>query len=288
MGLATVEGSQLFYEQRGDGQSILLIHPAGGTASTWGRAADDLARVGRVLAYDRRGYARSGGEPVRSIPRHTADAVAILEALHAAPAVVVGQSVGATIAIDLAMRRPDLVRTVIACESPWRAWRHPNASALATLARMEWLARRGRDADAAEMFLRWAYTYRDGGSAWDAFPEEWRRTARENAKATVADVRIAIGDYPSPKELARISSPVVCAYGARGSDAMSRIARALARSIPTARLREIEAAGHATAFDAPVGFVQVIVDAIGTSRAHEAGGLRQPIAADTRPRADTS
>ena len=276
MGLARVEGGQLFYEEKGGGVPILLIHPAGGTASTWGCAADDLARVGRVVAYDRRGYARSGGGPVHSIPAHTADAAAILEALEATPAVVVGQSVGATIAIDLAMRRPDLVRTVIACESPWRAWRHPSASALATLARMELLARRGRHADAAAMFLRWAYTYRDGGSAWDAFPEEWRRTARENAKATLADVRIAIGDYPSPRKLATIVSPVVCTYGARGSDAMSRIARSLARSIPTARLREIEGAGHATAFDSPTGFVQVIVDAIGAGiapsrRAQEAG-----------------
>lgn len=268
-GGAKAQACELYYEEKGDGVPILLIHPAGGTASTWGSVVDDLARVGRVIAYDRRGYARSGGEPVHSIPKHTADAAALLETREAAPAVVVGLSVGATIAIDLALRRPDLVRTVIAYESPWRATRHPrhlSASGLKMLARFWWLAWRGRDADAAATFLRWAHTYREGGSAWDAFPEEWRRAARQNARATIADVWIAVGDYPDPKALARIETPVVCAYGARSHDIMATIAHSLASAIPTATVREIEGAGHAVAFDAPAELVQVDIEGIRSPR----------------------
>jgi hypothetical protein len=40
---------------------------------------------------------------------------------------------------------------------------------------MQWLAWRGRYGEAAETLLRWVYSYRDGGSAWDAFPEAWRQ-----------------------------------------------------------------------------------------------------------------
>jgi len=43
----------------------------------------DLAGVGRVIAYDRRGYRRSGGEVVRSASEHAVDAAAVLEALEA-------------------------------------------------------------------------------------------------------------------------------------------------------------------------------------------------------------
>ena len=85
-------GCGLYHEEAGEGVPILLIHPAGATASTWGPAAGELARIGRVIAYDRRGYARSDGEPVRKMSTHTTDAAAILESLHAAPAVVVGTS----------------------------------------------------------------------------------------------------------------------------------------------------------------------------------------------------
>jgi 3-oxoadipate enol-lactonase len=74
-------GFDLYYEQEGEGVPILLIPPAGSTASTWGSATQELARIRHVIVYDRRGYARSGGNPVRSISTHTADAAAVLESL---------------------------------------------------------------------------------------------------------------------------------------------------------------------------------------------------------------
>jgi pimeloyl-ACP methyl ester carboxylesterase len=69
MGFIKVRGSNLYYEDKGDGYyedkgdgpPILLIPPSGSTASTWGTLVGDLAGVGRVIAYDRRGYSRSGG-----------------------------------------------------------------------------------------------------------------------------------------------------------------------------------------------------------------------------------
>jgi pimeloyl-ACP methyl ester carboxylesterase len=73
------DGCDLYYQEAGQGVPILLIPPAGATASTWGRLTEELTRIGRVIAYDRRGYARTGGEPVRLISTHTGDAAAILE-----------------------------------------------------------------------------------------------------------------------------------------------------------------------------------------------------------------
>lgn len=257
----------LHYEDAGDGVPILLIHPSGATASTWGAVTEELTRIGRLITYDRRGYARSGGEPVRTMFAHTADAAALLEHLRTPPAVVVGTSAGASIAVDLAVRRPDLVRAVVSHEAAWRVTRHlPTAPQAAALARVGALALRGRHADATETLLRFVYTYRDGGSAWDAFPEEWRRIARENGRAALADFRNSVGNYPSPADLATVEVPVVCSYGARSADAMFRLTRALAAAIPTARMRRIEGAGHAAPFDAPSNFVQLVASAI-TSRA---------------------
>jgi CoA binding protein len=65
--------------------------------------------------YDRRGYSRSGGEVARSAAEHSCDAAAVLEALEARPSVLVGTSAGATIALDLAVRWPDLVRAMREC-----------------------------------------------------------------------------------------------------------------------------------------------------------------------------
>ena len=258
-----VSSDALYYEEAGEGVPILLIHPSGSTASTWGSAADELAGVGRVIAYDRRGYGRSLGAAPRSMSTHTADAASLLEHLSAWPAVAVGTSSGAGIAVDLAVRRPDLVKAVVAHEFPWRALRQlPTASELAALATIGSLALRRRPIDATEALLRFAYSYRDGGSAWDAFPEEWREVARENAGATLADFLNSVGDYPTATDLASVEVPVVCSYGARSPDSMARRIRSLSRAIPGARLHRIEGAGHSAPFDATAHFVELIADAV--------------------------
>ena len=256
-------GCDLYYEEAGEGVPILLVPPAGSTASTWGEVADDLAGIARVIVYDRRGYARSGGAPPHRVSTHTADAAALLERVAAGPAVVVGTSAGAAIAIDLAVRRPDLVRVVISHEFPWRFTRHlPTSSQFKGLLEIGSLALRHRQADAAEALLRNAYRYRDGGTAWDAFPEEWRRIARDNARAALVDFVNSIGAYPSRTDLATVKVPVVCSYGDRSPTNMLGLTRRLAAAIPTARTHCIEGAGHAAPFDATTNFVQLVSDSV--------------------------
>jgi pimeloyl-ACP methyl ester carboxylesterase len=271
MAFVKARGNSFYYQEQGEGPPILLIPPAGATASTWGTLAGDLARAGRVIAYDRRGYTRSGGEVVRSAAEHTRDAGAILDALAAESAVLVGTSAGATIAIDLAVRRPDRVRAVVVHEAAWRALRHPDASGLRTLARMQWLAWRGRYPDAAETLLRWVYCYRDGGSAWDAFPEAWRQTARDNGRSVVADLKSSMGSYPRAQDLATITAPVVCTYGSRSRSYMRPLTRSLAHAIPTATVREIDGTAHAVPFDAPGNFAHVIAEAMRSGDSAHAG-----------------
>ena len=113
-----------------------------------------------------------------------------------------------------------------------------------------------------ETLLRSAYSYRDGGSAWEAFPEEWREAARDNAEAALADFRNSIGVYPSAADLATVDVPVVCSDGARSPRNMVRLVRALALAIPGARTHELEGAGHAAPFDATSKFVELVAQII--------------------------
>lgn len=280
MAFVHVGDIDLYYEEKGEGPPILLVPPSGATASTWGDLVDDLADTGRVIAYDRRGYGRSAGATVRATAVHTCDAAAVLETLAAAPAVVVGTSAGATIALDLAVRRPDLVRAVVSHEAAWRALLHPAVPGLAALARMQWLAWRGKHAEAAEVLLRYVYSYRDGGTAWDAFPEDWRQVARKNGRAVIADLHASLRSYPRARDLAAMVPPVLCTYGARSGDYMRATTRALADAIPTATLRQIDGTAHAVPFDAPYEFTRVIAEAVTATgshaaRRHEAPAFRE-------------
>ena len=102
--------------------------------------------------------------------------------------------------------------------------------------------------------------------SWDEFPDEWRRVARENAGAALADFRNSIGVYPSASDLATLRVLVVCSYGARSPDSMVRLVQALAAAIPTAQTRRIEGAGHAAPFDATTNFVELISETVGAQK----------------------
>jgi pimeloyl-ACP methyl ester carboxylesterase len=118
-GTRTVNGVRLYYEERGRGAPILCIHGGGSSALMWADAVEGLARLGRVISYDRRGCTRSERpEPYErtSVAEQADDAAALLDALAAAPAVVIGRSYGGAVAIDLALRYPDRVRALVLLE----------------------------------------------------------------------------------------------------------------------------------------------------------------------------
>jgi pimeloyl-ACP methyl ester carboxylesterase len=107
---AHVRGIRLYYEERGAGEPILLIHGTSSSALIWGTAVDHLSQLGRVIASDRWGCTRSQRpEPylTTSVAEHADDAAALLETLDASPAIVIGRSYGGEIAIDLALRYPE-------------------------------------------------------------------------------------------------------------------------------------------------------------------------------------
>jgi pimeloyl-ACP methyl ester carboxylesterase len=95
-----VEGAEIYYEERGSGPPLLLIHGTGAYADLWTPVLDGLARSYRVIAYDRRGHGRSTSKAPRKFAQHTRDAAALLESLDAVPATVVGWSGGGAIALD--------------------------------------------------------------------------------------------------------------------------------------------------------------------------------------------
>jgi esterase len=89
-----VNGVSLYYEERGAGVPIVCIHGTGSSAAFWTDSADELARHGRAIVYDRRGCFRSERpQPyATSVRQQTDDAAALLAALRAAPAIVNGRA----------------------------------------------------------------------------------------------------------------------------------------------------------------------------------------------------
>src|SRR3954471_23808387 len=142
---------QLAYEERGSGPPVLLVHGTGG--AVWDPLPELLAAAGlRAISYHRRGFGASACAPIKDPPRHTADAAALLERLDAAPAIVVGHSMGGVISLDLAIRHPELVRALVVVEPPLHLKTHPSVKMMCELIGAQILRRRRGDELAAERF----------------------------------------------------------------------------------------------------------------------------------------
>lgn len=110
-GYTDVRGTRLRWFVAGSGPSLALIHGFGGAASNWALVAPPLAAGCRVLVPELPGHGGSSalpGPPERLDPY--ADRMA---ALLDEPAVVVGHSLGAVVALRMALRHPEVVRGLV-------------------------------------------------------------------------------------------------------------------------------------------------------------------------------
>ena len=236
----------------GSGPPVLLIHAGGADSSTWGDIATRLRERCRVITYDRRGYSSSAPAEKPTLREHAADAVAVLEQAAAGPATIVALSAGATIALQVAVTRPDLVNGMVLHEPPFHGKRHPNLATIRAIVRMQRTASRGDVVAAAEGFMRWVYAYPAGGNAYDAYPEAWRTVARRNAASTVHDVAaIATGESITRRQLAQATMPVICTVGEHSRATTYKLMQRLARWLPDSRLEVIPGAAHDVAHDTP-------------------------------------
>lgn len=98
-----------------DAPPLVLLHGSRRTRAMWRHQVDGLTDDFRVLAVDLPGHGALAGVPFR-LADASAVVATVIEGLPGGRAVVVGQSLGGYVGMDLAARRPDLVvGLVLAC-----------------------------------------------------------------------------------------------------------------------------------------------------------------------------
>src|SRR5829696_9162306 len=119
MPMLEARGVEIAWRERGEGPPVLLVHETAATGAVWDRLAEALAREFRAITYDRRGWGGSSApDDYRrtTIEEQSEDGSALLESIADRAPVVCGAGVGAVIALDLLLRRSELVSGVVLVE----------------------------------------------------------------------------------------------------------------------------------------------------------------------------
>lgn len=225
-----IDGTLFHYEEAGSGAPLVLLHGGLGTAALhlW-REIEFFGRGFRVVAPDLRGYGRS--TPPRSFPadfydRDAEDVAALLAALFDHPVHLAGWSDGGIVALIVAARRPELVRSL----AVWGA-----QARLTAAERAGWPAL--ADASSWPEGARRRFIEAQG-------PQNWPEILQRMVDGYHAYYNARDGDIITT-ELHAIRAPVLILHGEDDAVVPVLHAHDMAAALPHVRLRIFPGAGHA-------------------------------------------
>ena len=258
-----VNGVRLEVRSGGQGMPLLLLHGFTGRGASWGPHLRAFQRSHRTIVVDLLGHGRSDApaDPARfAVERQADDLAALVCAVGAPVADVLGYSMGARIALALALDHPAVVRRLV-LESP--------SAGIADPAERD--RRRAADEALAETIER------DGVAAfvehWEGQPlfashatlpvaarEGLRRQRLGHMPAGLANALRGGGQgamTPFQHRLGEVRAPTLVVVGSLDPVGRQRAA-AVAGGIPGARLEVVEGAGHTPHLERPAAFRRLV------------------------------
>lgn len=234
------KGQSLAYIAAGQGAPVVLIHGVGLRAEAWGPQIAALSQEHTVYALDMPGHGGSDplplGAELADYVDWAAEALATLGA-----AAVVGHSMGALIALGLAIEHPALVTRLALLNA---VHRRDDLARAAVLARAVQIA--SGQADPLAPLARWF----DADDPVRAQVADWLAQV-DPAGYSAAYQAFATGDTVYASELARVVCPTLVLTGGQDANSTAEMAAAMARAIRNARLNIIAGHRHMVNLTAP-------------------------------------
>jgi pimeloyl-ACP methyl ester carboxylesterase len=248
----TVGGARLRYREVGRGEPVVLLHGYAQRLELISELADSLARDYRVIVPDQRGFGESSkfADPTRFGRVMGDDVIALLDALRLRQAHLVGHSMGALVAANVAARFPDRVRTAALIAGPF----YPDSAAFTSLS-AAWVTALERG-EGFRAFLMWLFPGMSDSIATGAGAQI---LAANDMGSLIAAMRAMGGLVVSRESAGGIRAPALVAVGT--GDPLLPQSRAIAAWWPAARLLEIPGVNHFDVLLRPevIGGIRVLI-----------------------------
>ena len=275
-GMVALNGQKLHYEVHGTGEPLVLIMGIGYDSSLWTlHQVAALARHFKVVIFDNRDVGRSApAADFYTIADMADDVAGLLRALNIPHAHVLGLSMGALIAQELAVRHAGLVDRLIltgADFAPARRLCHPIAV---------WNWTKANDANGAIFGAeQFAWLFSTSFLRNRAAVEQTVSFLSSNPNPILPDAYArqarAYLEYDSGDRLAEIDAATLVMVGEQDLLTPPWVAREVAAAIPGARFHMIEGDGaaHALPLERPAEFNEIVIRFLTSANANlEAAG----------------
>jgi pimeloyl-ACP methyl ester carboxylesterase len=254
-GRISVNGQSLTYLEEGSGPPVVLVHGSVSDYREWSMQIAPLSKHYRVIAYSRRYHWPNlpPGKDVdvdASVERQADDLAAIIQAMRIAPANIVGHSFGGAVALNLTLRHPELVRSLVLAEPAVSGVLEDTRENEAVAKESQAIRAEMKEAFASGDEERIVQTY-----AAHVAPGEFEKASREVRDMLFSNVQAFQLDFTSRRpsftcdDARRISVPVLIVTGDRSAMGLQRIAEAAARCMKVAGLVKIYQATHWMQYD---------------------------------------
>ncbi len=245
MPVETIAGRKTGLRYQGAGEPALLLHCSLAHSGAWSGVMAGLQDRLQMVAADLPGHGRTEYDPAQEVQAQAVEtAIALLERGEG-PAHVLGHSFGATVALRVALARPDLVASLALYEPVYFSLLGPEAAAREVEASrpMTAAAEAGDWQAAATIFLqRWG-----GGMEFSALPDEAQKLVLQVMPILVASDNPIIDPVQGAgvrAQLSRLQQPVLLMQGAASPAVVGEINDVLAAELPRASRKIFDTAGH--------------------------------------------
>ncbi|MFZ2487645.1 MAG: alpha/beta hydrolase [Anaerolineae bacterium] len=262
---ASLTPVNLIYEQAGHGSPLLLLHGLGSSRTDWPLQLPVLLPRYRVIVADLRGHGQSPKpRGPYTLPVLAADVAALLRRLTAAPTHVAGLSLGGAVAQQLALDAPELVRSLILVNTAARFVADRWQQRLVGVRRL------------AAVYTRPMAEVAQGVAA-GLFPRPEQQAMRRETAARLAANDLAayratlwaLARFDVRARLHEITCPTLIVAGEEDATVPLAAKRLLAAQIPHSRLVVVPHSGHATPFDQPAQFNELMLGFLEEVERHE-------------------
>ncbi|UCC43710.1 MAG: alpha/beta hydrolase [Candidatus Zixiibacteriota bacterium] len=259
-GVAIVEGTELYYEELGEGHPVVLIHGGGLDRRMWDAQLEPFAEHYRVIRYDVRKHGRTKG--TSSEYTDHGELHGLLEHLGVEKAVIVGHSMGGRIAVDFALKYPDMTAGLV-LDGPGIGGVIPDTDLIRRyLSELSEALEQGDLERSAEVMLRYLT---DGPQRT---PEQVDSTIREQVRTMYLSNLGQDADSgqaymlspPAIGRLSEVSVPTLVIEGDLDMPEIIDLVDVVTREIPDARRVTITGAAHMVNMEKVEEFNQVVLD----------------------------